>query len=552
MRTNIFDITRNIYRKQATLGSAFRDEDGAIDLASIMVGIIVIGLIGGIIAATVFAVIPWSQDNAAKQQLDSVASAESAYVGLSTQGSAASFGDANDLLNKNLFNAANAGVKIEKTGSGNTSHYGAADRSASGKYFYITDTMTQPTGVSADPTATDGVLNGVSLTAAGWTGSYTASGSSSASASPSASATPTSTHLFTSLALAQQSGAPANSSGIATSSNGSILVDSNDVGGGSNGYLTRSTDGGKTWTNLTSAGNRSWYGVSSSSDGQTILAAAWNDMVYLSKDGGNTWTSNPGTVTGSSDAGVTPASTLGTTTWTGTAVSRNGQYMAVASSGNGSGHVWYSSDGGNTWTQHGVSNFQAVSISDDGNVIAAASSSLSEWDMTISGTKGAAANWAQQGPSVTADYTGISVSGDGKTVLAGMNNQYGSLVVGTRATNDMTTGFTYTQLGTGGNNAGVPWDAYHVAISQDGTKALAVGYKNNDVLTSTNLTAHPATTDPVWPNYPAVSNGLFSGAKFTSQTVPNAQWWGVAMSDDGANVAFGSINGVTLETGAWN
>ena len=55
----------------------------AIDLASIMVGIIVIGLIGGVIAATVFAVIPWSQDNAAKQQLDSVASAESAYRGLS-------------------------------------------------------------------------------------------------------------------------------------------------------------------------------------------------------------------------------------------------------------------------------------------------------------------------------------------------------------------------------------------------------------------------------------------------------------------------------------
>lgn len=61
----------------------FRNEDGAIDLASIMVGIIVIGLIGGTIAATVFAVIPWTQDNAAKQQLDSVTSAQSAYFGLS-------------------------------------------------------------------------------------------------------------------------------------------------------------------------------------------------------------------------------------------------------------------------------------------------------------------------------------------------------------------------------------------------------------------------------------------------------------------------------------
>lgn len=52
-------------------------EDGAIDLASIMVGVLVIGIIGGVIAATVFAVIPWSQDQAASQALDAVATAES-------------------------------------------------------------------------------------------------------------------------------------------------------------------------------------------------------------------------------------------------------------------------------------------------------------------------------------------------------------------------------------------------------------------------------------------------------------------------------------------
>ncbi|KQP01408.1 hypothetical protein ASF30_01980 [Leifsonia sp. Leaf264] len=51
----------------------------AIDLASIMVGVIVIGIIGGVISATVFAVIPWAQNEAAKQALQSVAVAESAY-----------------------------------------------------------------------------------------------------------------------------------------------------------------------------------------------------------------------------------------------------------------------------------------------------------------------------------------------------------------------------------------------------------------------------------------------------------------------------------------
>lgn len=62
----------------------FSNEDGAVDLASIMVGVLVIGLIGGVIAATVFAVIPWAQDAAAKHQLESIHTAENAYFGFSS------------------------------------------------------------------------------------------------------------------------------------------------------------------------------------------------------------------------------------------------------------------------------------------------------------------------------------------------------------------------------------------------------------------------------------------------------------------------------------
>jgi hypothetical protein len=57
--------------------SALRSNTGAIDLASIMVGVIVIGVIAGVIAATVFAVIPWAQDKAASASVDSVGLAES-------------------------------------------------------------------------------------------------------------------------------------------------------------------------------------------------------------------------------------------------------------------------------------------------------------------------------------------------------------------------------------------------------------------------------------------------------------------------------------------
>lgn len=67
----------------------FINDEGAVDLASIMVGIIVIGIIGGVIAATIFAVVPWAQDNAAKASLSAVQQAENVYSGLDASGNTA-------------------------------------------------------------------------------------------------------------------------------------------------------------------------------------------------------------------------------------------------------------------------------------------------------------------------------------------------------------------------------------------------------------------------------------------------------------------------------
>ena len=134
---------------KGNMKEAFKNEEGAIDLASIMVGIIVIGLIGGVIAATVFAVIPWAQDNAAKQQLDSIAAAQSAYIGLvaDKNGTATTFGDKAQLKSENLFNGDSLGanLKMGVSGSGDTAHYGAAVKSSSGKWFTISDVKTKPT-----------------------------------------------------------------------------------------------------------------------------------------------------------------------------------------------------------------------------------------------------------------------------------------------------------------------------------------------------------------------------------------------------------------------
>lgn len=56
-----------------------KSSKGAVDLGSIMVGVVVVGVFSGIITATVMVVIPWAQDNAAKQALSSMAIAQQSY-----------------------------------------------------------------------------------------------------------------------------------------------------------------------------------------------------------------------------------------------------------------------------------------------------------------------------------------------------------------------------------------------------------------------------------------------------------------------------------------
>jgi surface protein len=125
----------------------------AIDLASIMVGIIVIGLIGAVIAATIFAVIPWAQDNAAKQQLDAVKTAETAYAGLAAdnqvKGSSGKvmYGSAAGLQEQNLLDSESAKTMIAV--GPNNSCYLAVMKSASGKFFWI-DSLTQKVQLVSD------------------------------------------------------------------------------------------------------------------------------------------------------------------------------------------------------------------------------------------------------------------------------------------------------------------------------------------------------------------------------------------------------------------
>ena len=109
----------------------FRDQSGAVDLASIMVGVIVLGIVSGIIAATVFVVIPWAQDEAAQQSLEAVATAEStAMVDPGGYQTAAEL-TANQMLPQS------ASLKVATDAAADC--YVALSQSATGKIYWITN-----------------------------------------------------------------------------------------------------------------------------------------------------------------------------------------------------------------------------------------------------------------------------------------------------------------------------------------------------------------------------------------------------------------------------
>lgn len=63
------------------LNQILRSSRAAVDLGTIIVGVVIIGIIGAVSAATIFALVPWMQDRGTKQQLMLVATAENTHKG---------------------------------------------------------------------------------------------------------------------------------------------------------------------------------------------------------------------------------------------------------------------------------------------------------------------------------------------------------------------------------------------------------------------------------------------------------------------------------------
>lgn len=116
--------------------SPLRSTAGAFDLASIIVGAVVVAVLAAGVLAAVFGVIPWSQDEQSKQDLSAVRTAEG--TAFSTDGG---FKDGEGLATLSYLPRA-AGLDVGASADGKC--YLAVRKSATGKIFYSSHLENEP------------------------------------------------------------------------------------------------------------------------------------------------------------------------------------------------------------------------------------------------------------------------------------------------------------------------------------------------------------------------------------------------------------------------
>ena len=57
------------------------------------------------------------------------------------------------------------------------------------------------------------------------------------------------------------------------------------------GSIKKSTDMGQTWSELTAAGSRDWRDIHASEDFLSMVAAEWNGLLWITRNGGISWSS---------------------------------------------------------------------------------------------------------------------------------------------------------------------------------------------------------------------------------------------------------------------
>ena len=275
--------------------------------------------------------------------------------------------------------------------------------------------------------------------------------------------------------------------------------------------------------------NRTWQGITMSSDGTKQTAVALYDKIYASSDSGNTWTPKD------SDR-----------EWVGVAMSSDGtKQTAVTRNGDsakGNSRIYISTDSGNSWTAKGpTAGWSGVAMSSDGTkqvAIGWVNSSLAD-SIYVSTDSGNTWNIKS---SNNASLRNVAMSSDGTKITVTSDGYYHGIYISTDSGN------TWTR-----KESAHYWWA--IAMSPDGSKQTAAAESNavdtsgGGIYVSTDFgsTWTRKTTINIWAvdmssdgskqTAVARSNGKIyfstdSGNTWTLKQL-TGDWDGIAMSSDG-------------------
>ncbi len=278
---------------------------------------------------------------------------------------------------------------------------------------------------------------------------------------------------------------------VATSADGMKLVATTDQ------LLYLSADGGATWT-PGAVPAQDYDAVTSSSDGAHLMAQGGNQQLYISGDSGQTWAA----------AGVTPHG------WVAIASSSDGSRLAAAEYG---GVIYTSSDFGASWTpqlsQGGT--WSGLTSSADGMTLIAVDANAGG---LVYASHDAGLTWAVL-PAPALDWGGVTVSADGTHITAIVRNGSGGIYT----SND--SGLTWRQ----GTSVSGPW--WGLAVSADGKVVAA------------SIRAHNGM-GPQTPGEVYLSTD--SGATWVRRDPVGHFWSAVALTANGTDLIAVSNDGVVV------
>lgn len=138
------------------VSDAFKNEAGAFDLPSILVGVVVVGVLTAGVLASIFGVIPFAQDKGAEQNLGAVTTAQGVYKAQGSNDGTVQPGTtfAADLGTIQAEKLVGADVKDVYV-AGDQDSWAALTKSQSGKWFQVTSENTTPAGAATPAGTTD-------------------------------------------------------------------------------------------------------------------------------------------------------------------------------------------------------------------------------------------------------------------------------------------------------------------------------------------------------------------------------------------------------------